>query len=292
MFEGVHTALVTPFLNGKLDEPALVRLIESQIAGGVAGIAPVGTTGESPTLDYQEHERVITLAVQTAARRCKVLAGTGSNSTAEAIALTKEAQKAGADAAFLAAPYYNRPSQEGLFRHFKAVAEAVPELPILPYNIPGRCGVEIGIDCMRRLVEACPNIAGIKEAGGSVDRVSQLRQALPASFEILSGDDALTLPFMSAGAVGVISVVSNIIPAELVQLVKAAREGRYAEALALHEKLYPLFRDCFVETNPVPVKTALAWQGRIGPELRLPLCEMSEANALKLQVTLQSLQLL
>jgi len=291
MFEGAHTALVTPFRNNRLDEAAFTQLIENQIANGITGIVPVGTTGESPTLDHAEHHRVIELAVNVAAGRCKVIAGTGSNSTDEAISLTVEAEKAGADAALLVAPYYNKPSQEGLFRHFKAIAEAT-KLPLILYSIPGRSGIEIGVETVRRLAVACPNIVAIKEAGGSVDRVSQLRQAINATFEILSGDDALTLPFIAAGAVGVISVASNIIPREVSDLVKAALGGMPTQALALHERWYPLFRDLFVETNPVPIKTALALQGSIAPDVRLPLCEMSEENTRKLRATLVSLKLI
>lgn len=290
MFEGAHTALVTPFRNDQLDEAAFTRLIEDQIANGITGIVPVGTTGESPTLDNAEHHRVIELAVQVAAKRCLVIAGTGSNSTTEAIALTQEAEKAGADAALLVAPYYNKPSQEGLFRHFSAIARAT-KLPLVLYSIPGRSGIEIAVDTVRRLAAACPNIVAIKEAGGSADRVSQLRQALPASFEILSGDDALTLPFMANGAVGVISVASNIVPGAVASLVKAALAGDYARARALHEQWYPLFRDLFVETNPVPIKTAMAMQGHIALEMRLPLCEMSDANTAKLRATLAALKL-
>ena len=292
MFEGAHTALVTPFRNNRLDEAAFTQLIEAQIANGITGIVPVGTTGESPTLSHEEHHRVIELAVKAAAGRCKVIAGTGSNSTEEAIALTREAEKAGADAALIVAPYYNKPTQEGLFRHFQAIAQAT-KLPIILYSIPGRCGIEIAIETVRRLAAACPNIVAIKEAGGSVDRVSQLRQALnTTTFEILSGDDALTLPFIAAGAVGVISVASNIIPREVSQLVSAALAGRPTEALTLHERWYPLFRDLFIETNPVPIKASLALQGRIAPEIRLPLCEMSEENTRKLKATLASLKLI
>ena len=291
MFEGAHTALITPFRNNQLDEAALTRLIEAQIANGITGIVPVGTTGESPTLNNAEHHRVIELAVQVAKGRCLVIAGTGSNSTEEAVSLTQEAEKVGADAVLLVAPYYNKPSQEGLFRHFKAIASAT-KLPIVLYSIPGRCGIEIAVETVRRLAEACPNIVAIKEAGGSVDRVSQLRQALPDSFEILSGDDALTLPFIAAGAVGVISVASNLIPREVGDLVREALAGNAVKARALHEAWYPLFRDLFVETNPVPVKTAMALQGRIALEIRLPLAEMSEANTAKLKATLASLKLI
>ncbi len=290
MFEGAHTALVTPFQNNRFDEAAFERLIEFQIENGIDGLVPVGTTGESPTLNHAEHARVVELAVQRAKGRCKVIAGTGSNSTAEAISLTVEAEKAGADAALLVCPYYNKPTQEGLFRHYQAVATAT-KLPLVLYSIPGRAGIEIGVETVRRLAEACPNVVAIKEAGGSVDRISQLRQALPEPFEILSGDDALTLPFMATGAVGVISVASNIIPAEVVALARAALSGDYATARAHHERWYPLFRDLFLETNPVPVKTVLAWQGRVAPELRLPLCEMTPENAARLRATAAALKL-
>jgi 4-hydroxy-tetrahydrodipicolinate synthase len=292
MFQGTFTALVTPFQNGQVDEAAFTRLIEAQIAAGITGIVPVGTTGESPTLDAVEHLRVIELAVKTADGRCQVIAGTGSNSTAEAVSMTKEAEHAGATAALLVAPYYNKPSQEGLFRHFRAIADAT-KLPIVLYSIPGRCGVEIAIETVARLADECPNIVAIKEAGGAVERVSQLRAALPAAFEILSGDDSLTLPFMAVGAVGVISVASNLIPNEVAGLVSAFLKGDTAGALREHERLYGLFKDLFVETNPVPVKTAMAWAGMIpSAEVRLPLCELSEPSVKKLRATLDRLNLL
>jgi 4-hydroxy-tetrahydrodipicolinate synthase len=291
MFRGTYTALVTPFKDGVFDEAAFTELIESQIRGGVTGIVPVGTTGESPTLDNAEHTRVIEVAVRVAARRCPVIAGTGSNSTAEAVALTQEAEKLGADAALLVAPYYNKPSQEGLFRHFKTIAQAT-KLPLILYSIPGRCGIEIGVDTTRRLADACPNIVAIKEAGGSVERVNQLRAALPAAFDILSGDDSLTLPFMASGAVGVISVASNILPAEVSELVRLFLAGKTDEARALHFRLYPVFKDLFIEPNPVPVKAALSWLGKMSAEVRLPLCEMTDANASKLRSTLEKLNLI
>ena len=290
MFRGTYTAIVTPFKDRALDEAALSRLVEWQIESGISGIVPVGTTGESPTLDHAEHTRVIELTVQTARGRCKVIGGTGSNSTDEAISLTTEAEKAGADAALLVAPYYNMPTQEGLFRHYQAIA-ARTKLPIILYSIPGRCGVEIGVDTVVRLARECPNIVSIKEAGGSVDRVSQHRAALPAGFTILSGDDSLTLAFMSVGAEGVISVASNIIPREVVQMVQAFTEGRAAEARELHARFYALFRDLFIETSPIPIKTALGLAGRISAEFRLPLCEMTPANAAKLLATLRNLNL-
>ena len=292
MFRGTFTALVTPFRNDKIDEAAFAQLIESQIDGGVDGIVPVGTTGESPTLTHDEHLRVIELGVQFAKGRCKVIAGTGSNSTAEAIELTCEAERLGADGALLVAPYYNKPSQEGLFRHFKAISDAT-KVPLILYSIPGRCVVEIGVETCVRLAKECANIVSIKEAGGSVERVSQLRAALPEAFTILSGDDSLTLPFIACGAVGVISVASNIAPREVAELVRAAANGEAEKSRALHFRLYALFKDLFIEPNPVPIKTALAWAGRIGtPDVRLPLCEISEVNAQKLRATLQQLHLL
>jgi 4-hydroxy-tetrahydrodipicolinate synthase len=290
MFAGTFTALVTPFQNDQIDEAAFERLIEGQIEAGITGIVPVGTTGESPTLDHAEHNRVIELAVKTARGRCKVIAGTGSNSTAEAVSLTVEAEKAGADAALLVAPYYNRPTQEGVYRHYRAISEAT-KIPLILYSIPGRCGIEISVDTVVRLAKDCPNIVAIKEAGGSVERVSALRSVLPEEFEILSGDDSLTLPFISAGAVGVISVASNLIPKEVCELVNAALAGNYDEARKRHFHLYPLFKDLFIESNPAPVKAALALAGRMKPDVRLPLCELSGASHEKLVATLRSLNL-
>jgi len=291
MFAGTYTALVTPFQNDQVDEAAFARLIEGQIAGGVTGIVPVGTTGESATLDHAEHNRVIELGVKAAAGRCKVIGGTGSNSTSEAVSLTVEAEKLGCDGALLVAPYYNKPSQEGLFRHFAKIAEAT-KLPIILYSIPGRCGIEIGVEVTVRLAKAFPNIVAIKEAGGSVERVSQLRAALPPEFTILSGDDSLTLPFIAAGAEGVISVASNVIPAEVSALVKAALAGDFAKAREIHFRLYPLFKDLFIEPNPVPAKHALALRGEMRPDVRLPLCEMGDATRAKLEATLRQLQLI
>lgn len=284
-FTGTHTALVTPFKAGRVDENAFERLIKAQIRGGVDGIVPVGTTGESPTLNQEEHIRVIQLAVELAQGRVKVIAGTGANSTAEAIALTQAAEEAGADASLQVAPYYNRPTQEGLFQHFHAVARST-RLPILLYSIPGRCGVEIAVDTVNRLAHDSVNIVGIKEAGGNADRVSQLRAVLPPSFTILSGDDALTLPFMSLGAQGVISVASNIIPRAVSNLVRAFQLRKPALALKLHAKYYPVFKDLFIETNPVPVKAAMAMLGQCDEEVRLPLVPLSSASRARLRETL------
>jgi 4-hydroxy-tetrahydrodipicolinate synthase len=291
MFAGTFTALVTPFINDQLDEAAFKALIEAQIAAGITGIVPVGTTGESPTLDHAEHAKVIKLAVKSANGRCKVIAGTGSNATYEAVSLTVEAEKLGADAALLVAPYYNKPSQEGLYRHYKKIAEST-KLPLILYSIPGRCGVEIGVETVVRLARECSNIVAIKEAGGSVERVSALRAVLPAEFEILSGDDSLTLPFIAAGAVGVISVASNLIPEKVSELVTLALEGKFEEARRVHLQFYTLFKDLFVETNPVPIKTAMAMAGKMSADVRLPLCELSPASKHKLQATLRNLRLI
>jgi 4-hydroxy-tetrahydrodipicolinate synthase len=291
MFTGTYTAIVTPFKNGKIDETAFERLIKNQIKGGVDGIVPVGTTGESPTLDYEEHIHVIGLAIKFARGKVKVLAGTGANATREAVYLTREAEKLGADGSLQVAPYYNKPTQEGLFRHFREVARNT-KLPIVLYSIPGRCGVEIGVDTIRRLVAECKNIIGIKEAGGSCDRVSALRAALGPKFEILSGDDSLTVPFMSVGAQGVISVVSNVAPREISQMVRAFASGEVKKAMQLHHKYYQLFKDMFIETNPIPVKAALAMMGKIEEEYRLPLVPMSAKNRETLQATLKNCGLL
>jgi 4-hydroxy-tetrahydrodipicolinate synthase len=291
MFAGTYTALVTPFRNGSVDYDSFQSLIESQIAGGVDGIVPVGTTGESPTLSHDEHREVIQAAVKFAAGRVKVVGGTGSNSTEEAISLTQDAEQAGSDGALIVAPYYNKPSPEGLYRHFRAIAEAT-QLPIILYSIPGRCGIEIGVPIVQRLAADYPNIVAIKEAGGSVERVSQLRQALPESFEILSGDDSLTLPFISVGAVGVISVASNVAPIPVSELVRAAREGQLARAEQLHRHLYPLFKKLFIESNPAPTKFALSLIKGFSPELRLPLVEMEEGHRQIVRETLTNLQLI
>jgi 4-hydroxy-tetrahydrodipicolinate synthase len=251
MFTGTYTAIVTPFKNGQLDEAAFERLVKAQVKGGVDGIVPVGTAGESPTVDYEEHIHIIALAVKFAAGKIKVLAGTGGNSTSEAVHLTERAEKAGADGSLQVAPYYNKPTQEGLFQHFREVARKT-RLPIILYSIPGRCGVEIGVDTVKRLNQECSNIIGIKEAGGNPDRVSQLRAALGPRFEILSGDDALTLPFMAVGAQGVISVASNIIPRQVSQMVRAFSRGDLRGAMKLHQKYYPCSRICSSKPTRCP----------------------------------------
>jgi 4-hydroxy-tetrahydrodipicolinate synthase len=285
MIAGTYTAIVTPFRNGEIDADALRRLIRSQISAGVDGIVPVGTTGESPTLDAEEHLEVIAYAVEFAEGKVKVLAGTGSNSTSEAIHLTKGAEKAGADSSLQVAPYYNKPTQEGLYQHFLEISRAT-KLPIILYSIPSRCGVEIAVETVRRLAAATPRVVGIKEAGGNPDRVTQLRAALGKQFTIFSGDDALTLPFMALGAHGVISVASNIIPRPVAQMVRAAAAGNYTTARRLHDQCHPLFRDLFIETNPIPVKAALAMMGQIAEEYRSPLVAMNPKNRDILKATL------
>ena len=287
MFRGTFTALVTPFRNGGIDIAAFEKLIENQIAAGISGVVAVGTTGESPTLSHEERQQLIRLTVATAKKRCLVLAGTGSNATQHAVADTKIAEKLGADGALLVAPYYNKPSQEGLFLHFKTIADAT-SLPIILYNIPGRCGVDIAPDTVTRLAKECRNIVSIKEASGSVERISELRVRLPESFTILSGDDSLTLPFMSVGAAGVVSVASNLFPTEVCALVRAYEGGDVKSASNLHRKMFPLFKDLFIEPNPVPVKTVLGWRGAMSGEVRLPLCEMNESNQARLRETLEA----
>ena len=286
-FTGTYTAIVTPLKKGRIDEPALECLIKMQIKSGVDGIVPVGTTGESATVDYDEHIQLIKLAVKFAAGKIKVIAGTGGNSTKEAIYLTQEAEKAGADASLQVAPYYNKPTQEGLFQHFHAVARST-KLPIILYSIPGRCGIEIAVDTVNRLAHDGVNVVGIKEAGGNPDRVSQLRATLGHKFTILSGDDSLTLPFMAVGAHGVVSVASNVIPREVAHMVRAYASGNTALALKLHEKFYPLFKDLFIETNPCPVKAALAMMGMMEDEFRLPLVPISAASREKLRRTMKA----
>lgn len=293
MFAGAHTALVTPFLStGTVDSEAFRKLIDRQFANGIKGVVPCGTTGESATLSTEEHRRVIELAAKHTAKRGLVIAGTGSNSTREAIDLTQAAELAGADAALLVTPYYNKPSQEGLFQHYRAIAEST-ELPLMLYSIPGRCHIQIDVDTCVRLVEECPNIRAIKEAGGVVDRVRQLRSALPEEFEILSGDDGLTVDFMREGAVGVVSVASNLVPETMAKLVDAMANGRIGEAEEIEKKYGPLFTGMLsLDTNPVPIKAALGLVGECLPKLRLPLVEMSEDKLAELRSILESVDLL
>ena len=272
---GAITALVTPFRKGAVAHDDLRALVEYQIKGGINGLVPVGTTGESPTVSHEEQLAIISTVIEAARGRVPVIAGTGSNSTAEAVNLTEGAHAAGADAMLVVAPYYNKPNAEGQFQHFSAVAEATDK-PIILYSIPSRCGVDIPVSVMVRLRAKYPHVAWIKEAGGSVDRVDQIKHALGADFTVVSGDDSLTLPFMSAGAEGVISVASNYAVSEVAQMVKHALANDFAAARKIHRELYPFFKNLFLEPNPVPIKTVLAAQKIIGSaEVRLPLVKIS-----------------
>ncbi len=282
-FSGCYTAMVTPFVNGEVDYATMEKLIEMQIAGNVAGLVPVGTTGESPSLGYEDHMKVIEFVVKQVAGRCQVIAGTGANSTEEAVMLTKQAKDLGADASLQVTPYYNKPSQEGLYRHFLTVAEEV-DLPVVLYNVPGRSGVPISIETVKRL-SAHKNIQAIKEAAGSVDRVSQVLNA--CDITVLSGDDALTVPMMSVGATGVISVASNVIPAEMTELCDLANAGDFVKALEIHRKYYDFFNDEFIETNPIPIKAAMAMKGLLKEEYRLPMCEIADDNRAVLKATME-----
>jgi len=287
MFEGAYTAIVTPFdKDGRIDYGKFRALIELQVEAGMDGIVPVGTTGESPTLDVAEHEKVIEVAIEAARRRIRVIAGTGANSTAEALELTRHARTAGADGSLQVTPYYNKPNQEGLYRHFSAVADV--GLPVVLYNVPGRTGREIDVSTIARLSRH-PNVAAVKEAGGSVDRVSQILRACPIT--VLSGDDPLTLPMMAVGAKGVISVASNLVPKAVADLVHAALAGRWEEARRLHARYHRLFNDVFLDSNPIPIKAAMAMAGLIEEVYRLPLCETTAANKQKLAECLKELGL-
>jgi len=289
-FSGAITALVTPFERGAVAFDDLRRLVEWQIKQGINGLVPVGTTGESPTLDHAEHLDVVRFVIARARGRVPVIAGTGSNSTREAVYLTKEAHAAGADGMLVVAPYYNKPTPEGLFRHYCEVAEAT-DRPIVLYSIPSRCGIEIGVNVVARLRARYPHVNHIKEAGGSVDRVDQLITALGDSVTVLSGDDSLTLPFMAVGARGVVSVVSNLYPRALAKLAALALAGDYARARSLHRRLYPVCKHMFIESNPVPVKAALARAGLIGSaEVRSPLCPLSAEGGRTLFATLDAFE--
>jgi 4-hydroxy-tetrahydrodipicolinate synthase len=281
MFKGAIVAIVTPFKKGKVDEAALRKLIEFQIKNGTDGIVPCGTTGESSTLSHEEHDRVIEIAIDAVNKRVPVIAGTGSNSTAEAIRLTRHACKAGADGALMVAPYYNRPTQEGLYHHYKAVAEAVP-IPIIVYNIPGRTGVNINPDTLARL-SRIKNIVGVKEASGSIKQMSDVISLCGPNFDVLSGDDLFTLPLMAMGGHGVISVISNVAPADMAGLVDAFAAGDLKKAQSLHFRMSGLIDALFIETNPAPVKAALSLMKKISYEVRLPLYKMSDANYEKLK---------
>ncbi|PKN67675.1 MAG: 4-hydroxy-tetrahydrodipicolinate synthase [Deltaproteobacteria bacterium HGW-Deltaproteobacteria-12] len=281
MFKGAIVAIVTPFRDGKVDEEALRELIEFQIANGTDGIVPCGTTGESATLTHEEHDRVIEITINAVKKRVPVIAGTGSNSTAEALRLTKHAYEAGADGALIVCPYYNRPTQEGLYQHYKMIAENVP-IPIVPYNIPSRTGVNLLPEMVAKLSKI-KNIVGIKEASGSIKQMSDIISLCGDDFAVLSGDDIFTLPLLAMGGAGIISVVSNVVPADMAGLVDAYAANDLVKARALHHKMSPLIDALFIEVNPTPVKAALSLMGKIKYEYRLPLCKMSDGNLDKLK---------
>ena len=281
MFKGAMVAIITPFKNDQVDEMALRELIEFQIANGTDGIVPCGTTGESATLTHEEHDRVIEITIDAVKKRVPVIAGTGSNNTAEALRLTKHAYEAGADGALIVCPYYNRPTQEGLYQHFKTIAESVP-IPIILYNIPGRTGVNLMPDMVAKLAKI-KNIVGIKEASGSIKQMSDVINLCGNDFSVLSGDDLFTLPLLAIGGTGIISVISNVAPADMAGLVDAFATGDIDRAKALHHKMSALIEALFIEVNPIPVKAALALMGKIEYGYRLPLCKMAEANFEKLK---------
>jgi 4-hydroxy-tetrahydrodipicolinate synthase len=277
IFTGSFVALVTPFQNGQVDEAKLRELVEMHATSGTDGVVPCGTTGEAPTLSHDEHRRVIEVVVDANRKRMKILPGTGVYSTRDAIDLTKYAEKAGADGALVVSPYYNKPTQEGLYRHFRAIAESVT-IPIVVYNIQSRTAVNVETATMTRLVKDVKNIRGVKEASGSLDQMSQVIAACGPGFSVLSGDDNITLPLMAVGGHGVISVIANIVPRETADMVHAALDGDFKRARELHHRLFPLARAAFLETNPIPIKEAMAMAGMLEPEFRLPMCRMSEAN--------------
>lgn len=290
-FRGSMVALITPFKDGEVDVAALQRLVEFHIRSGTSAIVPCGTTGESATLSHEEHEQVIEIIIQTARGRVPVIAGSGSNNTQEALRLTRHAQAAGADAALLISPYYNRPTQEGLYRHFKAIAEAV-DLPLIIYNIASRTGVNIEPETFGRLAKL-KNIAGVKESSGSLEQMSRIKALCPDRFALISGDDALTLPVLAIGGTGAISVAANLVPKETARMVAAFEKGRLAEARKIHYRLLPLIKTLFIETNPIPVKTAMGLAGLIeDATLRLPMCAMNPTNLARLKETLKSYRLL
>lgn len=291
MFRGSIVAIVTPFKNGQVDTLKFKELIEFQIKNGIQGIVPCGTTGESPTLTHEEHNLVVETCVATVRKRVPVIAGTGSNATAEAVALTQHAEKAGADGALVVTPYYNKPTQKGLYLHFKAVADSV-KIPIILYNIEGRTARNIETDTVARLARDCKNIIGVKEASGNFQQIKDVHRACGEKFLIFSGDDALTLPVLEIGGVGVISVVANIIPKDVVALVTAFNIGNKVKASEINDKMIPLIKAIFIETNPIPVKKAMELLGMCSSEMRLPLCDMESANVEKLKVALHNYGLL
>jgi 4-hydroxy-tetrahydrodipicolinate synthase len=286
-FQGSFVAMVTPFRNGSVDEAKLRELVEFHITNGTDGLIPCGTTGEAPGLNHDEHRRVVEVVIEAARGRIRVVPGTGSNSTAEGISLTKHAERAGAAGALVVNPYYNKPTQEGLYRHFRAVAESVT-IPILVYNIQSRTAVNVETDTLARLVRDAKNVVGVKEASGSLDQMSQVIQACGPDFSVLSGDDNITLPLLAIGGSGVVSVIANILPRETADLVHAALDGDWKRARDLHYRLFPLARAAFLETNPIPIKEAMAMAGMIEPEFRLPMCRMGDANREKLRAILKT----
>lgn len=289
-FQGSIVAMVTPFQDGKVDEAKIRELVEFHVKNGTHAIVPCGTTGESPTLSHEEHKKVVEVTIQAAAGRVPVIAGTGSNSTAEAIELTGHAKKAGADGVLMVCPYYNKPTQKGLVAHYRAIAEAV-DIPIILYNIPGRTGVNMLPETVATLAEL-PNIVGIKEASGSLEQMTEVIHLCGERITVVSGDDTLTLPLMSVGGKGVISVIANILPKESAEMTNAALNGDWKRAKELHLRMFPLCKAMFYETNPIPVKTAMQLLGRLNGELRLPLAPMSEANRDKLEKALKAYGLL
>jgi len=291
MFYGSNVAIVTPLKNGSVDEQSLVDLIEFQIENGTHGIVPCGTTGESPTLNHEEHKQVIKLTVDTVNGRIPVIAGTGSNCTEEAISLTQYAKEVGADGSLQVVPYYNKPTQEGLYRHFKEIASTV-DIPIVLYNIPGRSVVNLTVETISRLANDCKNIVGIKEASGSLNYTSKILQSCGLDFILLSGEDSLNLPLLSIGAKGFITVTANILPSDVAELYNSFSSGDFEKALQMHYKLQPLNELLFIETNPIPIKSALSMMGKINPGFRLPLCEMSPQNYEKLKMGMQSIGLI
>ncbi len=286
MFHGAFSALVTPFRDGAIDEKALRELVEWQIQSGIDGLVPCGSTGESATLSHAEHEQVIKVVIDQARRRVPVVAGTGSNSTAEAIRLTTYAREVGADGALLISPYYNKPTQDGIYRHYKAIASAV-DLPLIVYNIPGRTGSNIAPETFARMCDI-RNVAGIKEASGSMDQCSDILKLCGERLTMLSGDDSLTLPLMAMGAKGVIAVITNIMPREMHELAAAGLEGDFARARDLHFRMLPLMRALFVETNPIPIKQACALMGKCSNEVRMPLVPMTPPAAEKLHAAMKT----
>jgi 4-hydroxy-tetrahydrodipicolinate synthase len=285
LFEGVFTALVTPFRDGEVDEPALRELVEHQVAAGVDGVVPCGSTGEAATLSHAEHGRVVEIVVQAARRRVQVLAGTGSNNTRESIELTRHAKAVGADGALLISPYYNKPTQEGIVAHYAAIARDTG-FPLVVYNIPGRTASNILPATLARLADV-EHVVGVKESCGDIVQISEVVAQCPEGFSVLSGDDALILPVLAVGGRGVVSTTSNVAPQEILELVRSFRAGDHARALRVHQRLLPLFRALFCETNPIPVKAALALQGRIRDEIRLPLTKLTQPNRERLQVALK-----